>query len=106
MDRPVYQHSEPMKSGDMSDTFYKCLGMIQDCRPDLLPREVKVEEVYGISQSFRMGSNSRAVDQRVPPDVIDFNNQWQKTERAGSMKPSLSMREHYTDVQLALNQLL
>jgi hypothetical protein len=41
-----------------------------------------------------------------PLDVIDFNNQWQKTERAGSMKPSLSMREHYTDVQLALNQLL
>jgi hypothetical protein len=99
-------NSEPMKSGDMSNTFYKYLGMVQDYRPDLLPRDVEVEDVYGISRSFRRGSNSRAVDRGVPPEVIDSNNRWRKVEQAGSMQPSLSMREHYMDVQLALNQFL
>ena len=35
--------SEPMKSGDMSNTFYKRLGMVQDYRTDLLPRDVEVD---------------------------------------------------------------
>jgi hypothetical protein len=90
----------------MSDTFYRHLTMVQDLRPDLIPREVEIEEVYGVSRSFRRGSTSRVVDRGVPPYVIDFNNHWWKNDRAGSMKPSLSMREHYTNVSLALNKLL
>lgn len=92
---------------DMSETFYRRLGYVQYFRPDLLARDVDIEEVYGISRSFRRGSTSRATDRGVPPEVTDANNRWRKIERAKSMKASsLSMQEQYTDVNLTLNQLL
>ena len=91
----------------MAETFYRRLGFVQYFRPDLLSRDVDIEEVYGISRSFRRGSTSRATDRGVPPEVTDANNRWRKIERAKSMKAtSLSMQEQYTDVTLTLNQLL
>jgi hypothetical protein len=91
----------------MAETFYRRLGFVQYFRPDLLSREVDIEEVYGISRSFRRGSTSRVTDRGVPPEVTDANNRWRKMERAKSMKAtSLSMQEQYTDVTLTLNQLL
>ena len=92
---------------DMAEIFYRRLGYVQYFRPDLLARDVDIEEAYGISRSFRRGSTSRATDRGVPPEITDANNRWRKIERAKSMKASsLSMQEQYTDVNLTLNQLL
>jgi hypothetical protein len=82
------------------------LSNISD-RPDLLGRDVDIEEVYGISKSFRRGSTLRATDRGVPPEVTNANNRWRKVESAKLRKAtSLSMQEQYTDVSLTLNQLL
>ena len=96
-----------LQVSEMSEIFYRRLSFVQYFRPDLLPRDVDIDDVYGISRSFRRGSTSRATDRGVPPEIIDANNRWRKVERAESMKTtSLSMQEQYTDVTLTLNQLL
>jgi hypothetical protein len=93
--------------GAMAETFYRRLGFVQYFRPDLLAREVDIEEVYGISRFFRRGSTSCVTDRGVPLEVTDASNRWRKVERAESMKAtSLSMQEQYMDVTLTLNQLL
>ncbi|MFN9978286.1 MAG: hypothetical protein ACK53Y_00140, partial [bacterium] len=65
-----------------------------------------VEDVYeefGILRSFRRGATSETANQGGPPDVIDANNRWQKVMKSGASHPSLSMREHYTDVRMTLD---
>jgi len=95
-----------MRVSDMTDVFHKRLGMVQLHRRNLLSRDTDIEDVYRVACSFRRGSTSQATDRGLPPDVVDANNRWRKFERAESMQPTLSMREHYTDVELSLNQLL
>ena len=105
---PLFRNADGsrMKMSDMSGPFFRRLGMIQVRRPDILARDIEVENVYGIKRSFRRGSTSRATDMGVPPEVTDANNRWRKFERAKARKPKLEMREHYTDVELSVRQLL
>ena len=44
---------------------------------------MNVYEEYGLSRSFRRGSNSEALNRGVKELVIDRNNRWRKEERAG-----------------------
>ena len=39
-------------------------------------------------------------------DAIDLNNRWRKIENAKGRRPSMGMRQHYTEVKLALKALL
>jgi hypothetical protein len=105
---PLFRNKdgERLRVIDMSTIFFLRLEKIQSLRPDLIALDVEIDEVYGISRSLRRGSTSRAVDMGLTPDVIDANNRWRKFERAGAMQPSLSMREHYTDILLSLRHLL
>ena len=98
---------QKMMQRDMTAILHIRLNKVQRTRPDLISEEVNIEEVYNASRSFRRGSTSRAIDRRVPPDVTEANNRWRKYERAKGSEPgSLSMREKYTDVSLAVNHLL
>jgi len=49
---------------------------------------------------------SEAVNNGVLPDQIDANNRWRKMHQAGASQPTLTMREHYTDLRLTLSHLL
>jgi hypothetical protein len=90
--------------------FEPCLLDRLDCiknqRPELMAGVEDVYEEYGILRSFRRGATSEAVNQGVPPDVIDANNRWRKVMRAKASQPTLSMREHYTDIRLTLDHRL
>jgi len=46
------------------------------------------------------------VNNGLHKDVIDANNRRKKFEQAGANRPAQSMKDHYTDVKLTLNQLL
>ena len=79
---------------------------VQRLHPELIRSEVDVCESYGISRSFRRGSNSEAQNRGVSDSDIDKNNRWRKVDRAGSEKARLLMRDHYTDVMVSLKSFL
>jgi hypothetical protein len=90
----------------LKPNFISQLEHIQEMKPELIAANVDVEEEYGVSRSFRRGATSEAVNNGVKPDVTDANNRWRKMNQAGASRPTLTMREHYTDVRLMLKHRL
>jgi hypothetical protein len=95
-----------LKAVELKPRFFDRLEHFQATRPDLIPSSDDIPEEYGIYRSFRRGSTSEATNKRLAPDIIDANNWWRKFNKGGASTPSLSMREHYADVRLMLNQSL
>jgi hypothetical protein len=67
---------------------------------------IDVFERYGVSRSFRRGSNTHAINQGVSEADIDRNNGWSKLEKAQGRTPILRMQAHYAEVLLLLPTLL
>jgi len=86
--------------------FFERLEQVKLTKPHLLASVGDIEEEFGVSRSFRRGATSEAVNSGLHPDVIDANNRWRKVHQAGANRPSLAMRDHYTDVRLTLQQRL
>jgi hypothetical protein len=105
---PLFRNflGQRIKASDMETPFFDRLEQVQELRPDLIPATDDVSKEYGIYRSFRRGSTSDATNQGLPPEVIDMNNRWRKFHRAGASRPSLTMRDHYSDVRLTLKQAL
>lgn len=94
------------KATDFESQFFERLEFIKITKPVLMGNTDEISEEYGVSRSFRRGATSEAVNAGAPPDVIDANNRWRKFNQAGASRPTITMREHYTDVRLTLNQRL
>jgi hypothetical protein len=86
------------KMSDYEEIFYEILHEIQDERPDLIGPDVNIEQVYGFYRSFRRGATTRAREVGVSEIDIDLINRWRQIERAQGTKPSLAIRDHYTEV--------
>jgi len=99
-------YGQRIKASAMDPKFFGRLNFVLVNKPHLMPGIEDVEDEYGIHRSFRRGVTSRAVDMGLPTDVIEANNRWRKFNNSGASRPSLSMKEHYTDVALTLNQRL
>ena len=69
--------------------------------PRLITISIDVQEEYGLSRSFRRGSNSEALNRGVSEVTIDRNNRWSKVDRAGARKAKLQMRDYYAEVLVA-----
>lgn len=89
------------------------LGMIQDIQQsrlsdelDLVDHTCNVFEEYGMSRSFRRGSDSRALAAGVDGDTIDLINRWRKSEQAKGRRAHLKMNAHYADIRLLLERFL
>jgi hypothetical protein len=67
----------------MEPKFFDRLEQVQDAKPDLIHHNKEVVEEYDIYRSFRHGSTSEAVNQGLPPEVINLSNHWRKFQRAG-----------------------
>jgi hypothetical protein len=67
---------------------------------------IDVFERYGVSRSFRRGSNTHAINQGVSEADINRNNGWSKLEKAQGRTPILRMQAHYAEVLLLLPTLL
>ncbi len=94
------------KAGDFETQFFERLEYIKLAKPQLMSTVEDITEEYGVSRSFRRGATSEAVNAGAPPHVVDANNRWRKFNQAGASRPSITMREHYTDVRLTLNHRL
>jgi hypothetical protein len=94
------------KAKEMEPAFYDRLLRLQREQPGLITPELDVVEDYGVSRSFRRGATSDVTNQGAHPNVIELNGRWRKTHQSGASRPSVTIREHYTDVRLTLNLLL
>ena len=65
-------------------------------------KKVKVYEEYAVSRSFRRGSTTEAEHQNVLSADFEKNQRWRKDEAIGARNARIYIRDHYTDVQLAL----
>lgn len=72
----------------------------------IIDKKVNVLEEYGVSRSFRRGSDTHAQNQGVSISDIERNNRWRSVEHAGSKKVVLRMVHHYEDVSQMLKSLL
>jgi hypothetical protein len=82
------------------------LDAIQKSTRGLISVSIDVYESYGVSRSFRRGSNTHAINQGVSEADINHNNRWSVVERAKGRGPKLGMQQHYADVLLMLPTLL
>jgi hypothetical protein len=90
----------------MEPKFHDRLTQVQHNFPHLLDPEVDVVEDYGVLRSFRRGGTSEATNNGALPHVVELNGRWRKVNQAGASRPSITIREHYTDVRLTLKPLL
>ena len=82
------------------------LEAIQREFPDIIGVHVNVCEEYGVSRSFRRGSDAHAINQEVDPVDIERNNRWRSVEQAKGRAPRLRMIHHYSDLRQLLKALL
>ena len=78
--------------------------------PKLFPVAVKSTEdiraKYNVFQSFRRGSDTRAMNQNVSLDDSHCVNRWQAKVKAKNKEPSLAMHHKYADLAMLLGPFL
>ncbi len=75
-------------------------------RPNLIPDDVEVEEVYNIYRSPCKGATLRAMELGYDGAVIDMNNRWRKVQLSKVARPAFKMCELYVELKLVLPSLL
>jgi hypothetical protein len=91
--------------GDFEDEFINRLESLRLIRPGLFEPGIDIAAAYSLFRSLRRGSNTKDVRNHVDEKVIDLNNRWRKFERARERMPSLSMQQHYTQMQAVLETM-
>jgi len=82
------------------------LQIIKESQGDLIPDSVDVFEEYGISRSFRRGSNTHATNQGVSKNDRELMNRWRNVEKSKGKKARLAMADHYADIRQLIPSLL
>ena len=86
----------------LNKELHQNLSNVQVNRPDLIPHNIVVMEAYNVYHSFKCGATTRAREAKVPKDIIEINNRWNKVERKSGSMPRLSMADFYTKIRQAL----
>lgn len=97
------RRGDKLKATHFEPRFHDRLEQVKLTKPQLMSSVEDVVDEYGVSRSFRRGATSEVVNQGLSLGAIDANNRWRRVHQAGASQPSLSMREHYTDVRQTLN---
>ena len=105
---PVFRkkNGKRAKQKDYEAEIFDRLERIQNEQPDVLDPSIDVTEEFGLSRSFRRGSDSRAISEDLPETVINLNNRWRKVEAAKGKSARFAMIEHYADINLLLKKFL
>lgn len=90
----------------MEGIILDSIQRVKDDRPELVGADVNVHEDYGISRSFRRGSNTRAQNVGVSEPDINAAHKWRDVEKARGRKPAMKMSDHYLEVKQSLPSLL
>ncbi len=105
---PVFRkkNGKQGKAKDFEFEIFERLERIQRERTNILDPDVDITEEFGLSWSFRRGSDSRALAEGLAQEVIDLNNRWRKFELGKGKRPTFKMFEHYAEIELLLEMLL
>ena len=95
----------PQKASEYDEDFCDRLERARVAQPSLFDPGIDIRESYHVRRSLRRGSTTEALVRKIPAEVVEMNNRWRKHEMAKGRMASLSMLQHYTDVQLALGML-
>jgi hypothetical protein len=79
---------------------------IKDSQPGLIPSDVDIYEDFGISRSFRRGATSTVWIRGVDDKYANLINRWWNFEEAKGRRLTLSMQDHYSDIQILLPELM
>jgi len=107
---PIWRNKRG-KQGRISDWEGPILDKIkevQDGNPKLIDPTVDVHDEYGLSRSFRRGSNTHLRNQnlRNVQDIVEDNNRWRKFDRAKGRMPGMGMSDYYTEIRQAMPRLI
>lgn len=93
-----------LSSRDLDGYLHDVLEEIHQDQKSLFPMDVtdstKLKEVYLNFRSWRRTSRSRSVEEKVSESDVKMVNRWSKVEAAKGRKPSLSVPDLYTQVEL------
>ena len=105
---PMFRNSQGLrvKASDFEPKFIDRLDEVKEKFPHLMSTVENVEDEYGIYRSSRRGATLEAENRGVPPEVVNANNRWRASEKAGASQASETMRDHYIDVQLTVDHRL
>jgi hypothetical protein len=97
-------------TSELNDLFIEVLVETYEDYRDLFAVDIKsssdVSEKYNVFRSFRRGSESRAVSQKVSEADRYVVNRWRKKEVAGAGKVSHPIDQHYVDVSIVKDSFL
>ena len=97
-------------TSEMNDLFLELLSDVYDDHRDLFAVDIlsssELSEKYNVFRSFRRGSESRAVSEKVSEGDRYVVNRWRKKENAGGGKVSHPIDQHYVDVSLVKDSFL
>ena len=94
------------RQSDVENDILSEILNIQQETEGIVGKKVDVFDEYGLSRSFRRGSDTHAINQKVDTADIERNNRWRSVENAKAKQPKLRMIHHYTEVSLSLPALL
>ena len=77
-----------MKLRNLEPFILDRIARVQRSFPELIRESVDVHDEYGLSRSFRRGSNSEALNRGMVEATIDRTNQWRKSKEQGREKQS------------------
>jgi hypothetical protein len=99
-----------LSCASIDDSLHEILEELWESHHELFPNTVtKREDIrssYQAFRSFRRASATRAIENKVSSNDIDVVNRWHAWDAAAGKKPSLSMRQHYTQYSLLLDPFL
>jgi hypothetical protein len=79
---------------------------LKDSQIGLIPADVDIFEDFGISCSFRWGAILTAWIRGVDDKHVTLINRWRVFENAKGRRPTLTMKDHYSDIQILLPELV
>jgi hypothetical protein len=97
---------QPIQSTVYQEAFAERLHFIQGQKPGIIPLDVDVLESFGVSRSFRRGSTSTARTRGLDDKYVELINRWRKFENARGKRPTLPMKEHYSDIAILIPELI
>ena len=98
--------TEKAAASEYEDDILGELENVQRSTVNIIGEHVRVYDEFGVSRSFRRGSDAHALNQEVSSIDIEINNRWRSIDNAGGKAPRLRMIHHYSELRALLKSRL
>ena len=97
----VNKEGRKMSFGEMNEIILERIESVKEKDVEVNEHGLNsfdIREDFSINRSFRRGSETHALNQKIPAEVINAQNRWKKIEAAKGRKAKFSMIENYADI--------